>query len=210
MMKIKKMFVVFVIAATLSGCGTGEMINGDGVALNLEEEDRPNLIETNSYSKEEEIVIDDMIFKNFDVIYTGKSLPEYAPKNEVIYFDEQVDFRGYLMDDFTYCFITITLENTTDEEIEEYLSFGLLVDVDEQGKTIARSEEVRYRSDYVPIDPTGKDYYRCVVEAKSESTFIVGYILQDSMLTSERLYYEINRYGEWFSPTNFRYIKVDL
>ncbi|MCL2865377.1 MAG: hypothetical protein FWE25_07550 [Lachnospiraceae bacterium] len=210
MKKRANIFIMVVVTVILSACAANDKMVNIEDSLTATEEEQTNLIKTNSYNQRDEISVDEIIFKNFNVIYTGKFLLEYAPKNEIIYFNEQVSFLGELMDDTAYVFITITLENTSDKMSVIYLGCGDFVTVDENGQTIDGAHEVRYRSDYTSDDPTRKDYYKCELEPKSVHTYTVGYILPVSMLESDNLYYKINRYGEWFSPTNFRYIKVNL
>lgn len=162
------------------------------------------------YQPTEEIKVDNIVFRDFQVLYSGKELPAGVPKEEFIYFDEKAADNGALIDNNSYIFINITVENKSETPEELYLSFGTFAKVNSKNDIIEKTNEVRYRSDYKSEDATRKDYYRCELGANESHTYKVGYVITDSMLQSGSLFFQINKDGDGVNTKDYKYYEVKI
>lgn len=152
------------------------------------------LNEANIYEPQESIDIDGIVFSDIK-INICKELPEEINKNEIIYFDEQIDENGKLIGNNTYIFADVTIQNTCDSKQEIYLSCGKFSLINNQNNIIEFSNELRYRDFYEPDKDTGKDYYRSEFEAGETLRIKLGYIVDEEFVKQDNLLYSINFYG---------------
>ena len=164
---------------------------------------------SNIYEMNDKINIDGIEFSNL-TLTVSKDILNGILKDDIIYFDEETDDNGRLLQEQSYIFADITLNNTTSETVEIYLSFGTFIVLNSENEITDSSIETRYRSDYTSTDPYRKDYFKYSLAPNSSSAVTIGYIVRDTIINSNDLYYMINKDGYGPGYDQFKAFTVDL
>lgn len=150
--------------------------------------------EENIFELNDSINFDGIIYSNISVEYS-KELPKNVSKDEVTYFEEKANDKGKLIDDNYYIICKITIENNTKKAYEVDLSGGKFAVLDENNAVYDSSQELRYRSGYLQTE-SDKNYYFSTLGSNEKKEFLLCYIVNESILKSDNLYYVLNPNGE--------------
>lgn len=123
-------------------------------------------------------------------IEQSKSLPSGTTSEEFIYFNEAVGEDGELLDDNTYVMVSVHIKNISSSDQSYYVNNGGFLTLNENDEYDQMSSETRYQSlaTSIPSEVT-QGYFACAIKANESIEITLGYIVPDSILDSEALYY---------------------
>ena len=136
-------------------------------------------------------------------VWVSKSLKPYSLDHFAI-FKETVDSEGRLTSEHSYVFMTIKIENQSDDERDYRLNSCRLRAID-QNNNKKQECELRFCDQGTTVqDP---DFFKQHFAPHETQEFVLGYVFKDVNLQDSDLLFVINNAGTAFNETR-EYIKI--